>query len=227
MVYEKEYNDGKFVKTVKLIYPDGDFYTGDFSKEDYMEGTGTYTWIKEKQVYTGLFVKNQKSGKGKTTYDNGDVLEGIWTADTLLKQTRFTPKQAAVAAQNTPTQVLSFNLYKITLVSESYGAMSSIMDKGGTITISQSTIEINYASGETQNETYLINDRAVQDGASIYFCYNKLFLSGNPLHYVLKLDAAKKRFLVSRYRPDEYNYKTQGVSDTYNWVTRNSYDLTR
>jgi hypothetical protein len=83
-----------------LTFPNGITYTGDF-KQNKMEGQGAYKWLdgstyegqveaglrhghgtytnpNEGIVYTGLWVKGKRHGKGKLTYRDGTVFEGNW-----------------------------------------------------------------------------------------------------------------------------------------------------
>ena len=48
--YEGAYADGKKNGVVKMTYPEGDNYHGEW-KDNKMEGEGTYTYVKTKDIY--------------------------------------------------------------------------------------------------------------------------------------------------------------------------------
>lgn len=58
--YEGKIADGK----IKILYPSGEFYEGDF-------------------------YKNKRNGKGTLYYTNGDIYEGEWLDDKRLGKAKF------------------------------------------------------------------------------------------------------------------------------------------
>lgn len=62
-----------------MVWPNGDRYDGQW-KKGLMEGEGTYTYAQAGYSYTGHWVKGNIKGHGTFRFNNGNVMEGDWTA---------------------------------------------------------------------------------------------------------------------------------------------------
>ena len=64
----------------KYVYKNGITYEGGFSNSRF-NGRGTMTYPQSGEVFEGSFVDWKKSGPGKVTKKNGEVVHGIWHDD--------------------------------------------------------------------------------------------------------------------------------------------------
>lgn len=62
-----------------MTWPNGDRYEGDW-KKGLMDGEGTYTYAAAGYSYTGHWVKGYIKGHGTFRFNNGNVMEGEWSA---------------------------------------------------------------------------------------------------------------------------------------------------
>jgi hypothetical protein len=76
--YDGNYKDGLKNGVGKMIYPNGDFYEGEWI-DNKMQGEGTYTYKKSGDIYSGSWIADKKSGQG--TYEFGadsSIMVGTW-----------------------------------------------------------------------------------------------------------------------------------------------------
>lgn len=78
-IYQGEWKDGKACGKGIFVDKKGMMYEGEWLDDKY-HGKGREEWRYNKIVYTGDFVKGQKTGKGKFEFDGnlyeGEFLEG-------------------------------------------------------------------------------------------------------------------------------------------------------
>ena len=70
---------GKIEGKGLMTWPNGDRYDGMW-KKGVFEGEGTYTWAAQGYSYTGQWSKGYIKGHGTFRFNNGNVMEGDWTA---------------------------------------------------------------------------------------------------------------------------------------------------
>lgn len=70
-VYEGLFKLGHFLKG-KITYQDGSIYEGEAKDENY-NGEGKFIDLSKKETYEGIFLNHLYEGKGKITYETGDI----------------------------------------------------------------------------------------------------------------------------------------------------------
>lgn len=70
---------GKIEGKGLMIWPNGDRYDGEW-KKGLQDGEGTYTYATAGYSYSGHWVKGNIKGHGTFRFNNGNVMEGDWTA---------------------------------------------------------------------------------------------------------------------------------------------------
>ncbi|MBR1765865.1 MAG: hypothetical protein IJ745_02345 [Bacteroidales bacterium] len=84
------YDDGSYYTGVRdgkgrrhgnglMVFANGDRYEGDW-KKGIIDGEGTYIYAQGGYSYTGHWVKGNIKGHGTFRFNNGNVMEGDWTA---------------------------------------------------------------------------------------------------------------------------------------------------
>lgn len=70
---------GKIEGKGLMTWPNGDRYDGEW-KKGLQDGEGTYTYAAAGYSYSGHWVKGYIKGHGTFRFNNGNVMEGDWTA---------------------------------------------------------------------------------------------------------------------------------------------------
>ena len=77
-VFEGRFDDGKKSGKGDFLFPNGDFYRGNFDR-DLKEGFGTLISFTQNFIYKGDFKQDQIRGHGMCLLANGMVIEGYYT----------------------------------------------------------------------------------------------------------------------------------------------------
>lgn len=77
VAYEGRFDDGKKSGKGDFVYPNLDYYQGNFDRDN-REGFGTLVSFKNHYVYKGEFKADQIKGSGICLFSNGMVIEGYF-----------------------------------------------------------------------------------------------------------------------------------------------------
>jgi hypothetical protein len=75
ILYEGRYDDGKKSGKGDFVFPNGDFYRGNFT-HDLKDGYGMLVSFQKNFVYKGDFKLDSIKGHGICLFSNGMVIEG-------------------------------------------------------------------------------------------------------------------------------------------------------
>lgn len=78
IIYEGRYDDGKKSGKGDFLFPNGDYFRGNFDR-DMKEGFGVLVSFSKNFVYKGEFKQDQIRGQGICLLSNGMVIEGYYT----------------------------------------------------------------------------------------------------------------------------------------------------
>ena len=83
----------------RITYPNGDIFEGYYDEEKVKQGKGIYTWMGptseddetliEKARFEGIYLNGLKTGFGKFKYPNGDLYEGEFLDDKVIRHYNF------------------------------------------------------------------------------------------------------------------------------------------
>lgn len=91
---EGYWNAGKLHLMGRIIYPNGDFYEGEFF-EGIRRGKGRFETYERRSVYIGDWDNDVRQGYGIETFEDGSRYEGTFTADTKTGKGKFTWKDGS------------------------------------------------------------------------------------------------------------------------------------
>lgn len=77
VIYEGRYDDGKKSGKGDFLFPNGDFYRGNFDR-DKKEGFGTLVSFSKNFIYKGEFKNDIIKGPGICILSNGMIIEGYY-----------------------------------------------------------------------------------------------------------------------------------------------------
>jgi hypothetical protein len=77
IIYEGRYDDGKKSGKGDFLFPNGDYFRGNFDR-DMKEGFGVLVSFSKNFVYKGDFKQDQIRGQGTCLLSNGMVIEGYY-----------------------------------------------------------------------------------------------------------------------------------------------------
>ena len=77
VVYEGRYDDGKKSGKGDYVYSNGDFYRGNFDR-DQKAGFGIYVSFQRNFVYKGEFKNDEIRGPGICVLSNGMIIDGYY-----------------------------------------------------------------------------------------------------------------------------------------------------
>lgn len=91
IIYEGRYDDGKKSGKGDFLYPNGDFYRGNFDR-DLREGFGMLVSFVDNYVYKGDFKGDQIRGSGTCVLSNGMIIEGYFNGVSFVSNNLFSLK---------------------------------------------------------------------------------------------------------------------------------------
>ena len=96
------YKNGKRTEGY-AVFVDGGNYFGRFDEQGSFKGIGKYKW-KDGSMYQGEWVNNERNGYGTYTNKRGDIEEGLWQKDVLIKSKETLERENREAEQQRITQ---------------------------------------------------------------------------------------------------------------------------
>ncbi|CAI2378234.1 unnamed protein product [Moneuplotes crassus] len=85
ILYQGRYDDAKKTGKGDFVFPNGDFYRGNFSN-DLREGFGTLVSFKNNFVYKGEFKQDEIRGNGICLHSNGMIIDGFYIGEQKLNK---------------------------------------------------------------------------------------------------------------------------------------------
>lgn len=108
IIYEGRYDDGKKSGKGDFLYPNGDFYRGNFDR-DLREGFGMIVSFVDNYVYKGEFKGDQIRGAGICVLSNGMIIDGYFNGVSFREVNKFSLKTSPMTLRlNACTLMESF-----------------------------------------------------------------------------------------------------------------------